>query len=350
MKELRRNLFLVYLALVALMTTGVFCSCSDDDEEEAYHYLFASNERDHISESDCAQYAFYGWRLECLNTDEMPLNFRTCYGEFTKFDEKSGYDPSYIPSRDGLERMKASASANFSSLQFDRLLAELRKIHNGRITIVDLRSETHGTLNGIQVSRYGKQNWANIGLTLEQTLENERTKMYACMNQEVEVADISSKNGYVPINPIIVKVTDVQTEEEACRERGVGYLRLNLLDHAFPGDQNIDRFISFANTLPNDTWLHFHCKAGKGRTTLLMALYDMMKNPQISFHDIIYRQYMLGGEFIMYPGNEPDEQEWKIPLCQEKIEMIPLLYQYVKENYQTGYKMKWSEWKARLAK
>ena len=349
MKDLRRNLFLIYLTLVALTTTGMFCSCSDDDSSPLYHYLFAANGRDNISESEREQYAFYGWRLECLDTDDMPLNYRTCYSEFTMFDEKSGYDPSYIPSRDGLERMKASASANFSSLQFDRLLAELRQIHDGPITVVDLRSETHGTLNGIQVSRYGKQNWANIGLTQEQILENEWAEMHACQDQEVELVEISSGNNYLPVNPIVVKVTDVQTEEEACSERGVGYLRLNVLDHAFPSDQNIDRFISYASTMPDDTWLHLHGKAGNGRTTLFMALYDMMKNPLMPLRDIVYRQYMLGGEFIMYPGDEPGEQEWKIPLAQEKTEMIPLLYRYVKDNCRTNYKMKWSEWKARFA-
>lgn len=41
--------------------------------------------------------------------------------------------------------------------------------------------------------------------------------------------------------------------------------------------ENIDEFIKLYKSLPKDAWLHFHCEAGKGRTTTFLAMYDMMK-------------------------------------------------------------------------
>lgn len=44
----------------------------------------------------------------------------------------------------------------------------------------------------------------------------------------------------------------------------------------------------------------FHCEAGEGRTTAYMAMYDMMKNPDVSLKDILYRQHLLGGNYVAY--------------------------------------------------
>ena len=47
------------------------------------------------------------------------------------------------------------------------------------------------------------------------------------------------------------------------------------------------------------SWLHFHCLAGYGRTATFMAIYDMMKNPDVGLSDIVYRQSMTGGENLL---------------------------------------------------
>jgi hypothetical protein len=79
-----------------------------------------------------------------------------------------------------------------------------------------------------------------------------------------------------------------------------------------------------------------------------MCFYDMMRNPGVPIKDIVYRQCNIGGEFVLYAGKDPDEKPWKIPLCEEKVEMIPLFYLYVQDNYRYGYKTSWSEWKRRM--
>lgn len=223
-------------------------SCSKDDDSKSYKYINASTDRDNTPLEDRGKYAPYGWRLECLTDQKMPKNYRTCFDEFIRRDPVPCYDSTYLPTRKGLENLKASASADFSSAGFDGLLSSLRKLHQGPIMIVDLRSESHGLLNGIHISHYGLQNWANIGLNLEETMKKERDEIHATQGKTIEVATIDSDNDYVPINPMDIRVSSAYTEEEACQQRGVGYMRFNLLDHAFPSDQN--RQVLQLHTIP----------------------------------------------------------------------------------------------------
>lgn len=47
----------------------------------------------------------------------------------------------------------------------------------------------------------------------------------------------------------------------------------------------------------DDTWFHFHCGGGKGRTGTFMMLYDRMKNPEVSDKDIMYRHAQMGASY-----------------------------------------------------
>lgn len=347
-KKRKISLWLITALLFPFILSSMTSCSDDDDDKKSFKYLNASTERENTSLTGREKYAPYGWRLECLTDETMPKNYRTCLDDFVERDVVPGYDPNYMPSRKGLKELNASASANFSTSGFDGLLSSLRKLHQGPITIVDLRSETHGFFNGMHLSHYGLQNWANIGLNLEETMEKEHGEIHGALGKVIVGETIDSDNNYVPINPMDINVTTAQTEVEACALRGVGYIRFNSLDHAFPSDSNIDRFFSFILSLPDNVWLHFHCKAGKGRTSTYLTIFDMIRNPDLSLRDAAYRQYKLGGEFILDDGSKPNEKEWKIPLKQERVEMLELLEQYIKENRKNNYAVKWSEWKKRF--
>lgn len=57
-----------------------------------------------------------------------------------------------------------------------------------------------------------------------------------------------------------------------------------------PSDSQIDALIKLITDNPN-AWIHFHCHAGEGRTTMAMAIYDMLHNAdKLSFLTIINRQ------------------------------------------------------------
>ena len=75
---------------------------------------------------------------------------------------------------------------------------------------------------------------------------------------------------------------------------------------------------------PKNTWLHFHCKQGIGRTTTFMIMYDMMKNSkEVTADDIIKRQLLLANF---------DESHIKSFYNNERINFLQNFYKYCKEN------------------
>lgn len=332
--------------LLALAFT-LFAACDKTEQEttEQYQYLNAAEEREDVTEAERAEYASYAWRRERKNEAGLPKNFRTCRSEFVECDPHNGYDPDYVPSREGMDQLMISASSDFSDMQLDSVVAEIRKIHSGPITIVDLRKEFHGLLNGNHVSRYGKHNWENIGLSRDTIVANEQNLFHSSVGQQIVTYTLNSSNSYQLADPDTLLISSAKTEEEQCAERGLGYYRLTVLDHCFTDPRSLDNFIAFTRNLPADTWLHFHCQAGKGRTTMYMVFYDFLRNPDVSEKDVVYRQYKIGGNFMYYKGDDPDEDPFKVELSKERAEMVPLVYRYIQENHAQGFPVSWSQWK-----
>ena len=126
------------------------------------------------------------------------------------------------------------------------------------------------------------------------------------------------------------------------------YKRIPALDYApFPCDAVIEDFISFVINLPKNTWIHFHCAHGKGRTSLFMALYDMLRNPNLSLNDIVYRHYYIGGQFLLNDGSSNSE-EWKRDILLEKTLILPIFYDYCKDSSKLNYNLSYSDWKKKI--
>ena len=103
-----------------------------------------------------ADYRGYIWRIDTAagNAEDLPHNFRTAASPFqTRTDAaKFGVDPNYTPSREGLDALPLSGSAEFSVPAFHALLKDLHTRAQGSICIIDLRQEAHGFMNGNAVS------------------------------------------------------------------------------------------------------------------------------------------------------------------------------------------------------
>lgn len=242
----------------------------------------------------------------------------------------------------GLEKLHASGSGQFSEKQ---LIAVKDLLAGKQVIIVDLRQESHGFINGEPVSWYGVANAANRDKTREEILRDEKEKFAAIKAlTEVEVATIHSKEEGVikDYSPIPVEVEEVKTEEELGRSVGFGYQRFTVRDHAAPSDAQVDGYISFIRDLPEDTWLHVHCRGGKGRTTTFLAVYDMMQNAkEVSLHDIIARQQALGGSDLFKAKEAVDA--YKQQDASKRKQFLERFYQYAKEN-NDGFKTLWTEW------
>ena len=264
--------------------------------------------------------------------------------ELQEMDAESGVDPDFKPSEEGLNTLCISGSAQFSGPQFRALADSLRECAGDRtVYIFDLRQESHGFVNeGIPLSWYGMHNWANEGMSLEEIEADETGRFGAMIGSTVKAY---AREGDTPIEPpMLIDVQSVMTEKELAESEGFVYIRLPIRDHSWPTAETVDAFVSFVKSIdPDKAWLHFHCMGGRGRTGVLMMLYDMMMNPDVPMLDIAVRQAMLGSGYALYTE---DSDSYKVPLYEEKARMTPLFYEYVQQNRESNYEVPWSVWLA----
>lgn len=286
--------------------------------------------------------AGYIWRIDADDAPGLPRNFRTMEDDFCA-PHKADMDASYVPTREGLERLHASGSGEFSASGLAALLNALAEKTNAPICIVDLREESHGFFNGTAVSWYGERDWGNVGLTREEALADEEARIHGAAGQEIAIAHLGGEKN--PLDEHCVFVEEAQTEKELVEAAGLLYKRITATDHIWPAPAAVDDFVRFYKALPEDVWLHFHCQAGEGRTTEFLAMYDIMKNPDVPLQDILYRQCLLGGSYVAHV-EPPDSTYWKKPYYVEKARHIALFQQYVRENEAAGFALSWSDWLA----
>ena len=225
----------------------------------------------------------------------LPRNFRTTNDRLKTKDAAA-------PNTAGLTQLRASGSAEFT---VDSLKAMLAKLP-GPVAIFDLRQEDHGFVNGNAVSWYATNNWANVGKSPKEVAADEKQKLRSCavggelvLSSDAAVK-VKSAAPDTAAAPAVERVTvqTVQTEKKLVTAAGASYVRIPVTDHCRPTDAAVDQFILAVRALPAGTWAHFHCRAGKGRTTTFMVLYDMLRNArEVSLPDIARRQSDLIGDY-----------------------------------------------------
>ena len=310
-KQLKHFVVLVFVALFLLQTA--FATTSSDNGK----YI----------------------KIDSSSTGKVS-NLRLIAGDLYKFKKaNSEVDPNFMPTKDGLENLCISGSAQYTEPNFRKLDATLRECAEGRtVYVFDLRQESHFFFNGETVlSLYGTHNWANKGMTLE---EIETAEAVSFGSDLVGTTVQTYKSEGKPSKEIYVR--NSITEKELVESEGFKYIRYPIPDHSWPSAEIIDDFISFVRSIdPDKVWLHFHCKAGLGRTGIMMMIYDMIRNPDVPMMDIVVRQNMMGANYVLKKNTS---ESFKVPLYEEKNRMTPLFYEYVQENYATGFEEPWSTW------
>lgn len=225
----------------------------------------------------------------------------------------------------GLDNLNISGSAQFSENGL-----KLTKQTLGRtmpIIIVDLRQESHGFINGAAVCWADDHNKANRGLSKEEVLSDENTKLKSILlNKPISIDE----------KTLIPK--KIESEEKLVKSQGMSYVRIPVTDKGLPDNDTIDYFINFVNSLSPNTWLHFHCKSGKGRTTTFMVMYDMMKNAKnVSLQDIVHRQFFIGGRNLLRAEQLIRDR------AEQRSKLLNGFYKYCVEN-NDNFKTTWSQW------
>ncbi len=271
--------------------------------------------------------------IDATNKAQLPKHFRTTNTPLTNTAGVSTI---------GLQNLHIAGSAEFSELQLQQAIKQLQN----PITIVDLRQESHGFINGTAVSWYGINNWANINKTDQQVALDESNRLNALHNlSTITALRVRKKDKIKGIisggKPVTLSTTDIESEADLVHKYHLGYQRFYVTDRHAPTDATVDQFIQFVNHLPTGTTLYFHCRAGEGRTTTFMAMYDMMRNAkQVSLNDIIKRQQLLGGINLL---KDDEIQALSQSLKSQRLQFIKRFYEYCRTNT-NNYQTSWQQW------
>jgi len=264
------------------------------------------------------------------NVLQLPKDFRTGNDAF-----KQSIKEGEMPTRLGMDTLNLSGSSFFSQLEFAKMLT---KLPVDRLVVLDLRLEPHGYLDGMGVSWYSAYKRANWGKSSDELDIIESNLLSSTLSGPVEVAQLDSEKSITSTTELNVR--NALTEGELAALFGVKYFHIHVADYTKPTDENVDEFLNFYKTLPENAWLHVHCEAGEGRTTVFMSMVDMLHNAkQVSYDDIMSRQWLIGGQDIRISTSSDPLK--KVGYA-ERAAFTKHFYEYVRQRPTDS--MTWTEW------
>lgn len=231
---------------------------------------------------------------------------------------------SSLPDRFRIDApLNISGSAQFTPSQLSNIKS---KINHPRISIVDLRQESHGFINDLAISFFSPGITLNNGFTTSQTLSAQSKELaFIPLHKRITIYNKTTRPA------LDVFVNSVGNEGQICRNNNLIYIRLAVKDDYIPSPDIVDQFVAMMKYQARDTHLHFHCEAGEGRTTTFMAMYQIFhQSSTLSLQQIVNHQVNLGGINIL---DHPDRSDF-----------INEFYNYVKSNKSNNYKTPYSKW------
>jgi protein-tyrosine phosphatase len=306
---------------------------------------------------------------------EHPRNFRTTLVPQTKIDENEPRTELLEKDIDQIKALNISGSAQPSH---DELLFLANHEYKDKaIVVTDLRLETHVLVNGQPFSKHGYFNGLNWGKTQAQVEEEEHAYAQHLNGHDAVQFSVVQKGGkiingkksgdvsewkvdskQVPKEHVLTEKETIDSvnkvlEKEENSTRYV-YKRIANPDLHRPRDEQVDEFVKFITTVrkdvanqtqkkPEDVVLHFHCKAGRGRTTTAMLMADAIQNYEsTNANELMRRQHSLGGSNLNAEGKQAKDVRgtWSI----ERDRFVRNFVQYVKEAGPEQFKVSWSEW------
>lgn len=236
--------------------------------------------------------------------NSTPHNFRMCTKQIS--------ESSSTPDLTGLKELNISGSGQPTLNGLINMKSLLPSTEN--ILILDLREESHLLVDGdgiksdssketpgqYAISWSNSNNSGNEGKNLSEITEDESAKTQNLTSTgSVELTSDKYSS--------IKNISEVQNEEKLVKSQEFNYYRIPVTDGHKPTDEAVDTFINLIKSIQSNTWIHFHCLAGKGRTTTFMCMYDMMRNAKnVSFEDIINRQILIGGYDKVITGTDKE--------------------------------------------
>jgi Inositol hexakisphosphate len=227
----------------------------------------------------------------------------------------------------GLDVLCWSASAQLSELGFASLRAQLSHVPPELFYVVDLRQESHGFLNGIAVSWYARNNWGCTGLSPDDAIALERLRLrLLALADTASVARSDDVKRGVAAAPVEIRPERVADEEHLLALPPGHYVRLPVTDHARPTDDVVDRFVRLVDALDPRAHVHFHCRGGKGRTTMFCIVYDLLRGAgQLPLAAVLDRHERIHDYDIR---RIPPSTAAKAPFAQPRLDLLRDLHRF----------------------
>ena len=219
--------------------------------------------------------------------------------------------------------LNISGSAQFTK---DQLLNLKNSINKDNICIVDLRQESHGMINDLAISFLNPYKDLNNGFTTEQTIKAENSLL-----NKIKIGNTIQLYKHTGIFIKDITVDFISNESQLVTEADMQYKRFAVKDNSAPTPYIVDEFVVFIKNKPDDIHLHFHCAAGKGRTTSFMVMYQAMKNnSNLTLEQLLSYQYNIGG----------------VNLHDNNIQynFLEDFCNYVQKNKDSNYSISYSKW------
>ncbi len=127
---------------------------------------------------------------------------------------------------------------------------------------------------------------------------------------------------------------------------GFGYKNIKIDSKIKTPDDSVDKFVSYFDKAPENVWFHFHCRHGKGRTSMMLVMYDIMKNaPKVALSDIIKRQHLLGSVdlFNTVVWKTKKKGKYTSRTLKRRKKFIEDFYIFICQRKAGGIQ-RWSEW------
>lgn len=254
---------------------------------------------------------------ECLSIFTAEDSAPSCYHVHP--EALTHFDETLIPDSFRLvPHLQFSGGNQFNFEQLQTLLAKripYKESGYEKVLLVDLRGEPHWMF-----SCHGTA-----------ALEGRHAMCYQGMPpsfvQNIEDRFVQNYEGFY-------------TEETAALVAGAAYCRFAITDETRPHDQEVERFLELASRLQDGKyWPHFHCLAGQGRTTTLMAMYEIFLTKDPSLLEILKNQHGLGGFNLA--------RTWKVPAYKKRLKFLQNFCDYMNDSVNGFPTVSWSAWVAR---
>lgn len=244
----------------------------------------------------------------------------------------------------GIAELTISGSEEPSEKGWKEIAEYIARRGGKKVLVVDLRQESHGYINGRAITLVSEYDWINRGKTNAQSLADQENWLQSLKNQKKLKGVLSSQQfaakEYSSGKTLRVKV--VKNEQEVVSGLGFKYHRLYVTDHTAPSDSEVDAFLTLIKNAPKDTWLHIHCRGGKGRTTSFFVMYDMLKNAdKVSFEEIIARHASIPPYYNLFEVHRAEP--FLTPYYEQRIMFLSRFYQFALQVLK-GYSGTWSQW------